>query len=307
MKKSVISRVVLTSILSALPVTAWSWGSIGHYAICELAEKKVTPKTREALRKILGKMSLAQACNHMDEVRSHPDRATYEKTFPWHFVEVPNGHTIDNAPRSPQGDALEAMIRMEQKLKSRTGSAFEQFEALAFLTHLLGDVHQPLHVGNGQDMGANTCVVSFFKRKTNLHVVWDSSLIEHLALSFTELARFVDILDTKTETAYRKGDYKDWITESANVRDQLYPKVFAGGKEVPGRPYCKKREEGTVEDSMIPELGYDYAFQTRALLNQRLIQAGIRIAVVLDRIYGGSGGTVKRADAKERIPTSAQF
>lgn len=300
------NNLVLSVLGVALSAQAFAWGQIGHRAVCEIAEKKVSVRTRQALRGILGKRSLADSCTYMDDVRSHPDRATYGKYADWHFIEIPDGRNVENAPRSAKGDALEAMEKMEQKLKSRTGSALERFEALAFLGHLMGDVHQPLHVGNGLDRGANQCTVSYFKKITNLHSLWDDGMIEGRELSFTELARFVDILDPKVEAGYRNGDYRDWITESMQLRDSLYPQVTVDGNVVPGRPYCKPREEGPVPEKMIPQLGYEYAFQMKELQDRRLVQAGIRLAVVLDRIFSGSkmSRLPKGAIENKRLPAS---
>ena len=104
----------------------WAWGQNGHRAVCEVAERKISAKTRTAIRKILGKVSLAQSCTYMDEVRSSPD-PEHKKTAPWHFITIPDGKNVDNAPRSPEGDALEAMQRSEQKLKASVGMPFFYF------------------------------------------------------------------------------------------------------------------------------------------------------------------------------------
>ena len=132
--------------------------------------------------------------------------------------------------------------------------------AFMLIAHYVGDLHQPLHVGNGTDRGGNDVKVTWFGRATNLHAVWDSDLIDQEQLSFTEWARWLSARRTPEQTRqWSDPNPATWIAESAALRPTLYP--------------------------LKPELGYSYAWQHKALVEGRLGQAGVRLAAYLNALF----------------------
>jgi len=129
------------------------------------------------------------------------------------------------------------------------------------LVHLVGDIHQPLHVGCCDDQGGNKVKVKWFGRDTNLHGTWDSNMIDDTKLSYTELASYLDEPDQPTINAWQKNSVLDWAGESMGVRKQVYE--FGDGN-----------------------LSYKYSYKNLPLVKQRLLQAGIRLAGLLNDIYG---------------------
>ena len=129
--------------------------------------------------------------------------------------------------------------------------------------HLVGDVHQPLHVGRGTDRGGNSIRVEWFGESKNLHSVWDSNLIESQKLSFSEYAGFIDAKVSVEVEPPGKPDIIRWVNESISHRDAVYEEPAPGSG-------------GT----------YRYIFQKKPLLETRLKQAGVRLAQTLNDIFG---------------------
>ena len=129
------------------------------------------------------------------------------------------------------------------------------------LVHLVGDIHQPLHVGKPGDRGGNDVKVKWFRSDSNLHRVWDSDMIDDTKLSYTELALSLGTPDKATVARWQKTSIRDWATESMNYRPQVYD----------------------IGDS---NLSYKYSYKYLGAAKDRLLQAGVRLAGLLNQIYG---------------------
>lgn len=242
----------------ALAPGAGAWGPVGHRAVGRIAEHHLTPQAARAVADLLAPEQLAYVTTWADEIRPEPDWA---KGDPWHWVTIPDGQTYESAQKNPGGDILEAIPRFEAVLADRKAPRIERVQALKWLSHLVGDLHQPLHVGRGDDHGGNDIVVLWFNEPTNLHAVWDGKIIDSNQLSFSELA---DLLDHPTPDQLREwqgGGPRDWARESQELRSACY------------------------------ELG-DHKLSSRYIhdhwptVRRRLLQAGVRLAGELNRLLG---------------------
>ncbi|MFY0594604.1 S1/P1 nuclease [Roseivirga sp.] len=234
------------------------WGQIGHRTIGHIADGMLSKKATKKVKKVLGTETLAEVSTWMDEIRS--DNA-YRYANTWHYCTIPDGMTYETAPKQNGGDVIWAIERIINKLKSGALSANEEAENLKFLVHLVGDIHQPLHVGNGEDRGGNDVKVEWFGNSTNLHSVWDSRMIDGKQFSYTELADWVNH-PTKSEIKeWQKATVREWAMESMSFREQVYA--------VP--------ENG--------RLSYRYSYDNFDLVKQRILQAGVRLAGVINEIY----------------------
>jgi hypothetical protein len=130
----------------------------------------------------------------------------------------------------------------------------------------VGDVHQPLHVGRRADLGGNTIKVTLFNEATNLHSVWDAGLIESEKLSFSELAAFIDHPTLGEIQTWQSAPLAEWAKESKDLRDRVY-RFGADGK-----------------------LSYDYAYTDVPVIKRRLVQAGVRLAGLLNSIFAQPPG-----------------
>ena len=241
------------------PAGHFLWGQIGHRVTGWIAQDLLNPQARQAVERILEGNSLAEVSTWMDEVRSDP---SFDYMGPWHYVTIPPGQTYETADKAEGGDVLWALDKVISELKKGGLSPDQEAINLKVLVHLIGDLHQPLHVGNGTDRGGNDVRIEWFRNQSNLHRVWDSEMINSKQLSFTELADFIDDgLDESVVEEWQSTHWHDWAIESQSLLDQAY--------DLP--------ENG--------RLSYEYMFKNFDTVQLRLLQAGVRMAGVINDIY----------------------
>jgi hypothetical protein len=259
-----------------------AWGPTGHRAVGAVAEKFLDPFVAARIDKILGGNSLSRVSNWSDEIKSDPD--TYSHTFNWHYTDWKDeDHQHDETNSS--GKLLSAIKEQVNVLKDAQSPDEKKVFALKFIVHLIGDLHQPLHVGNGLDMGGNKCKVQFHRRETNLHALWDEGIIEFTKLSFSELANYVSQGRSSEEVrSWKEGDVTDWALESKILRASIYPSDITPS-ETPAsiKQYC--RSDIVVTSESMPKLGYEYSYKFVPVLERRIFQAGLRLAVVLNNTF----------------------
>ena len=211
-------------------------------------------------------------------MRSDPAPFWQKTATPWHYVTL-NGIIYDHAPA--EGDALEALNHYRDVLRDPRATLAEKQTALRFIVHLVGDLHQPLHVGKCCDRGGNEVKVKWFGRDLNLHSVWDSALVDEEQLSFTEMAAKLD-RHTSPQDVIDWWDInpRDWISESAQIRETIYPSA----PTKPAKPVKGKKRKGPA----LPELSYGYVYKFTPIMERRLQQAGVRLAAYLNDIYASS-------------------
>ncbi len=179
----------------------WAWGREGHRLTALVAENYLTAETQAAVKELLGKESMADVASWADEYRvDHPE------TGAWHFADTPStADKYDRArdcpaaadPAAPWHDCVvDRIVYFESRLADKSLSHQQRAEALKYLIHFIGDVHQPFHL-MGDDRGGNNIVVSFLgsptcgSYKCNLHGVWDDAMIEHHGLSEKKYVAFL--------------------------------------------------------------------------------------------------------------------
>ena len=267
-----LALAAFAAAIALVPAPAFAWGKTGHRVVAAIADTEISGLARAHIEEILGRgESLADVANWPDEMRSAPGDFWQKTATPWHYVTV-SGTVYDHAP--PEGDALEAIEHFTSVLQDPASSLADRQLALRFIVHLVGDLHQPLHVGKCCDEGGNAVKVTWFGKPTNLHSVWDSQLVDEEQLSFTELA---DKLERHMSSAdvikWADINPRDWITESAEVRDSVYQALPTGNA---GNPAAG-----------VPDLSYAYVYKFTPLMEQRLSQAGVRLAAYLNAIFAG--------------------
>ena len=216
--------VVAFAVLAASKVDALAWGYEGHRIIAEIAEQFLEPEAAHRVRDLLAienVTTLAEVSTWADQIR--PQRP---ETRRWHFVNIPihpaagASSGYDTARDCPQHECVVAKIEdFERLLAAPQASQRQRLEALKYVVHLIGDVHQPLHASNNDDRGGNDMVVTFRGRQTNLHAVWDSSIIgpavtgDERAYAL-RLARDITLAERQEWSA---GDAVSWANESYGV------------------------------------------------------------------------------------------
>lgn len=238
---------------------ALAYGQTGHRVVGLVAEQHLSKKARKKVLRILANNSLAEVANFMDDVKS--DHA-YDHTHDWHWVTIPEGQQYEQTQKNPHGDVIMKIEEIVQALKSGKLNPAQEQENLKFLVHLVGDLHQPLHVGGKDDMGGNNVKLQWFSQNSNLHRVWDSDIIEGKDLSYSELTMFLGEPDKAQIKGWQSTNVRQWATEMMIYRPQVYA-IPQDGK-----------------------LGYRYSYDNFNTIQKLLLQGGIRLAGLLNEIYG---------------------
>ncbi len=218
------------------PTPALAWGKTGHRVVAAIADAQLSGLARAHVKQILGQAeSLDEAANWPDEMRSNPSPFWQKTSTPWHYVTL-NGIVYDHAPS--EGDALEALNKYSATLRDPNASLADKQLALRFVVHIVGDLHQPLHVGKCCDNGGNDVKVKWFGRDLNLHSVWDSALVDEQQLSFTEMTAKLQRHTSNADViAWWDINPRDWMSESAQIRETIYPRPSTDPKKVPELSY----------------------------------------------------------------------
>jgi hypothetical protein len=252
--------VLLTCLLAGGSSTALAWGPTGHRASASIAENYLNTEAALGIEAILGSQSLAEASNWADEMRSNPSDFWQKQAGPWHYVTVPSRKTYEQVGAPAKGDAVTALTRFRKILLDRHASLAERQLALKFSLHIIADLHQPLHVGNGKDRGGTQVKIRHMGRSTNLHALWDSGLIRQQQLSYSEWADWLQRAIAPEQAEAWMNPYPQvWISESAKLRRRVYP----GSQNV----------------------GYEYSYEHLPALKERLQQAGVRTAAWFNALF----------------------
>lgn len=237
------------------------WGKTGHRATGEIAEEYLTKKAKKAINKILNGQSLAFISNYADDIKSDPKFREYST---WHYVNLAEGQSKYNEETAnPQGDLYQAILKCKTVLEDKNVSKEDKQFYLKMLVHFVGDLHQPFHVGKAADKGGNDVQVRWYNKGSNLHKVWDSEMINSYQMSYTELAANTKKLSRAQIKAIEAGEVIDWVYESGEMADELYDSVEIGEK-----------------------LGYAYMYHYLPTVLKQLQKGGIRLAKILNEIYG---------------------
>ena len=250
---------IIFSVNVAQAISDPNWGPTGHRTIGEIAQKHLNKKTSKALKKILHGESLAFVSTYGDEIKSDK---SYKKFETWHYVNFPFDTKYENSIKNPKGDIIVGIEHCISVLKNVNSKDADKNFYLKLLVHLIGDLHQPLHVGRSEDRGGNDIKVKWFYKSSNLHRVWDSDMIESWNMSYTELALNTKKISNQQLNVIRQGDILDWASESQKLAKKVYSSAKKGD-----------------------DLGYKYSYEYFPTVRVQIQKAGIRLAKILNEIY----------------------
>ena len=284
--------VVLALALAAIGMThpARAWDATGHRAVADIAMANVKPRTAARIHALLqaqAKLHTAGcAIRNLDDAANWPDclrgdPGHWKFTFAWHYQDIPVCGRFDIKADCPGGNCVSAQIvRMRRILADRHQGDLQRLIALAFLTHFIGDIHQPLHVGDHGDRGGNEIIVDQQplppigdpNRPESLHWFWDTLPEPALDGAGRSLVRAY----TPAERArIATGDVAEWARESYDLARKLaYARAFH-------RDPCAGSAPSQVDISR------DDVRVSLPVVRQRLVQAGLRLARVLDQALAG--------------------
>ncbi len=241
--------------------SAHAWGPDGHRIVAELSERRLEGPARRQIEQLLaldGTQSLADIANWADEVRDHD---AYRWGRPYHYLNFPRGicHYVAERDCKDGACVVGGIIRFSADLSNLELPLSERREALNWLVHFVGDLHQPMHAGYGDDRGGNDFQINYLGRGSNLHAAWDSLLINSRELPWREYSEELDARASSSPAPQQAIAAIDWAEESCRIIEEaeIYPPR-------PGR------------------LNRAYVERQRPVAETRLISAGERLAGLLN-------------------------
>ena len=289
--RNIFLELVATFLLLTLAPSANAWGPSGHRVVAEIAQRHLTRVAQAKVSRLLGGRTLADVANWPDELRSDP---RFDKYKPLHFATVKNGlASYRDAEKARCGDLVVAIDAFTAFLRTGSREALYSVKALSdksdgagnsacnpqetdpispdtalrFLVHLMGDLHQPLHVG-GADQGGNKVSVDWMERwKTNLHSTWDDEMVDFERFDYIQYARFLDRASEVDAARWLTGDTISYADEAVAMRSKLY--VFPDDSGTPA----------------VHKISYKYVGAQRDRMREQLLKGGLRLAGVLNAIF----------------------
>lgn len=259
--KAPMMRVAVVAVMAAVALSAAAWSQKGHDVVAHIAERHLTPSTQAAVHSLLEGRHLVYWANWLDNA-SHTPEYAYTKT--WHYRNVDEGQTLETAPENPNGDVIKGIRYAVRVLSDYSQTQANRLLALKILVHLVGDMHQPMHMGHLSDLGGNRTKVKYFGRDTNLHSVWDGSLVESAhKWSYTEWADQIDLpMKPEQQVLLLSGNVADWARRGVENAAEVY----------------RATPDGT-------SLSYNDVARWTPMIEESLLLGGHRLAHILNSIF----------------------
>ena len=295
--------LMLAGLLGLAVAPAWPLGSTGHHIVALIAEQRLSPEVRARVAKLLldGKFTMAQVSTCPDALRSNPkypirpeDQYCLEiakaapESAPWHYIDIPVPHaekTLD--AYCPKGDCITNKIKFFRDVLKNSNDDAQRREALMYLIHFLGDLHQPLHCAERScDQGGNmehtdVTLKSGPRPDHRLHRVWDEDLVDFMMEDekvSTDVAA-AQLLGNQikperaakwTQTSIDEIAWEGWELAKSHVY-----------KNVPSYNYCDPAVKASPTPASALSQGYEK--DGAKLIHEQMMKAGVRLADLLER------------------------
>lgn len=263
--------IAITVPMLACPSSALAWGNEGHQIVALIAAHELSPSAAKAVQDLLGGADMPSA---MVAASTWPDeiRPSRPQTAPWHYVNIEIGTAGYDAARDcPRDDCVVAQIEREEHIiADRTLLPAVRAEALRFLIHFVGDIHQPLHASDDHDRGGNEIHIIYNGTTMNMHSLWDRDMIERLGDDAPTIASKLESgAEAEARIKLKSGTPADWANESFRLaKTEIYAQFHANNGE--GAPI------------VIPVL---YVNGERSAVSEQLLAAGLRLGWLLNKTW----------------------
>lgn len=255
-----MKKFFIGAFLGLCSISGYAWSQKGHDVTAYIAEKHLTPAAAAAVDSILDGMSMVYWANWLDNA-SHTLQYAYTKT--WHYKNIDEGERYEEAQANPAGDITTAVKAQLETLADKSATAEQHNLAMKILVHLMGDMHQPMHLGRAKDLGGNRIKVKFFGNDKNLHSVWDSSLPEYAhKWSYSEWQEQIDRLSPEKQEAEIAGWIDDWAKETMKAASDVYRLTPSGSP-----------------------MSYDAVAYWTPTVEKQFLRGGLRLAHLLNMLY----------------------
>lgn len=280
-------RALIFLTLPVLMACLGGWGRTGHAVIAEIAYRELTPEARAKVDAIMAGQTIQETASWADGVRGRND--AFPWTAPLHYANLPaDAPRYDDASmRPPEGNVVSAVTRFSTQLTDPEATDLERRQAMMFLVHFVGDLHQPLHAGNARDRGGNDIDIAWFGSERRLHSIWDSGIID--ATTDAPWPVLADRLYAEITPAERLA----WTVSDPGMGEEASGPLLV---EAAGRWVLESRRfsnthayradgfnagEAFVDGT---ELGVEYARHCQPVVELRLKQAGVRLGRLLNTL-----------------------
>ena len=298
-------------VLLFWPAAAQAWGCKGHQTVALIAEKHLTPETRQWVEKLLSENPIDPKLNRYcgGAVRdAMADSATWaddvrgeRKNGPWHYIDIPRGSK--RGPIEPfcgaAGCVTKALSEQLAILKDKNAEAAKRADALRYVIHFVGDLHQPLHTTTNADEGGNCVPLKYFRRNAhehnhsfspNLHSIWDTAIPERDAegADSSEYADMLDALFAADIEGWQKAGIhvEDWVWEGYDfaesvVYGDLTPKIAIE----PNVAVHSCSDDNNIGERLLRQnivAGEAYQEKAAPVAEKRIAEGGIRLAMILN-------------------------
>ena len=273
-------------LVAAAPASAY-W-EYGHQTIAQIAQANVSPRTRAAVRRLLAQSALLDTpscpaatiedasvwADCIKPLKGADGKRRFDYAYNCHFQNVDVCAPFDLMPACKDGNCVSAQITRDVSiLKNRRSRPRQRVEALAFLIHFVGDLHQPLHAGDRADKGGNEVAARYgvyAPNRFNLHSIWDGPLAERAITSGPSLVRRYPVADRRRIAA---GDVIDWSREAWDVSRRYVYASAAGGDACAAPITSATLDEATIV-RLVP------------IARLEIERGGLRLAKLLDAALG---------------------
>jgi hypothetical protein len=252
--KNTFQFIALLIVLIILPSKSFAWGKQGHSIVAEVAFNYLDANTKSNLLKYLDGMSIEDAANWMDDMR---DDHSFDYMKPYHYVNFEKGSIVKV---NPGNNLLSVLTNTINDLKNYKSFNKEEVKMkLCILFHLIGDLHQPLHVGYGDDKGGNTMQINYNGYGTNLHSFFDSGIIKAKNITLQDCLKSNKFSSTEIKNI-QYINVSEWATQSRSNLDEIY-----------------NFSVHIVQD--------EYVNANAVIIENQLLKAGLRLASVLNEVF----------------------
>lgn len=249
-------KKILYSTIFFYSSSMYSWGKQGHLITGDIAMMVTKKPIQDSVNKYLDGIQWGDAATWMDEIRSDH---SYDYMKTWHYLNVEKDKTF---VKSSEENVINEIDIAINKLMNRSKLTKAEINTtIKILFHLIGDMHQPLHVGYGEDKGGNTVEVDFLGKSSNLHKVWDSEIINAKEIKTSSLQKLYELITPEQYKKISKIDVIEWMYESRAYLSNVYD-----------------FKKGTIEQ--------EYVDKNAEIIKKQLLLSGIRISSVLTSIFG---------------------
>lgn len=256
--KTRFTAFIISLISMGVTQKSFAWGAKGHELVAEIAFHFLDDSTKKIVRDYLGDMSLGEAANWMDNEKSN---SYYNYMRTWHYVNVEKGDTYKP---TTERDIITVLHSAIQELKNYKNVKRKDIKRdLLLIFHLIGDLHQPLHVGYGIDRGGNDIDVNSPVVSGNLHSIWDSQIIDNKRITLDSCLALYPTLDPNIVRQVQKVSVLNWMNDSRSLLDTVY----------------------NFQDKFLTP---DYVDRNVKMIEKQLLYGGLRLAAVLTEAFNPS-------------------